>query len=750
MRNNKNMMFLLISLSMLLSPIFMIPSVYSAEIQGTDVPKSSQMLKNPIRVAIYDDANTTKPFYADAASLTNNYTGIQNALLAAGYEVTPLTTNQIYNHELKTAKYDVFIMADNLPKANITNYVLEYWLGGGSLLSMDSAVNFICYTGIMPPESIGTDGNPPYWNYQYSSVQNITARHPVSKSYAINDNFTISNAESSATFSWSALQGTSIASEMVKIATRPGVPNAATVVAYDPQSRGGKVVHLPSPREIEDDAILIDAIEWLCPRPKGRILFDLAHQPYYGIDSWDEPADFPSRFETLRNNLVNRSYTIDKLHSGTSGNLTQSILASYDLLIITSPYINFTSSEVSAVTNWINIGGNLLILGNRWQLAGTFGDRAANINYLLSSFDLKINTSDIGGSAVNYYNEHPTVEGCTQLDCSYSDPGLITYEGSAIPIWGNDANHIIIGAQEYGKGRVILSADLFFLRETYISNQDNLQYAINMVNWLTASDAEILIFVKDHTTTPSPNDNIYRGPVAKALNELEYSFYLTFTEEYLNLSLTDSSYKLVVIDNTLNTILDTVGITLLNFLKAGGYLILDTWTYRNTPHNYLWDYLGFSYAGNYISASPPIVHIWSTTNPIFSTPVHYGANTIESTLNFAATDYTNLTLYNNATAIAGLSLTPDVSGGAIILGVNGHAITNALHLTEYYDDTDDSTYPDGLEIWTNEIAFMWAQIHPETTVSPGIPGYDIFIVFGSIFLTMGLIAIVTIRKKRIL
>ncbi len=746
MRINKNTIFLLISFTMLLSPIFMIPSVHSAEVPEINDPKSAQMFSGPIRVAIYDDANITLPSYSGAASLTNNYSNIQTALLAAGYEVTPLTTNQIYNHELKNARYDVFILADHLPKTNITNFVKEYWLGGGALLSMDSALNFICYMGILPPESAGDDGNSAYWTYQFSSVQNITTRHPVSRSYAINDTFTISGSESSATFSWSALQGTSIANEVVKVATRPGLPNAATVVAYDPQSGGGKVVHLPSPRDLEDDAILIDAIEWLCPRPKGRILFDLAHAPYYGIDSWDEPTDYSPRYEIFRDNLVSRSYTIDKLHSGTSGNLTQSILAPYDLLIITAPNINFTSSEVSAVTNWINSGGNLLILGLRWT-TGAFGDKVENINYLLSSFDLKINTSDSGGPVGNYFIEHPTVEGCTQLDFSYTAPGLITYEGSATPIWGNDVNNMIIGAQEYGQGRVILSADLFFLRDTYIINDDNLQYAINMINWLTASEAEVLIFIQDHSAA-SPNDNIYRGPVATAFNELGTSFHMTFTEEYLNLSLADSSYKLVVIDNTMTTIMDTVGTSLLNFLKSGGYLIIDTWTYRNAAYNYLWDYLGFSYAGNYISISPPIVNIWNPSHAIFSKPANYGADTIETTLNFAATDYTNLTLHSNATSIAGLTLTPDVSGGAIIIGANGHAISNALHLTEYYDDTDDSTYPDGLEIWTNEIAFMWAQITAESPVTPGIPGYDVYLISFAIVFSIGVISVLKIRKIR--
>jgi hypothetical protein len=96
-----------------------------------------------------------------------------------------------------------------------------------------------------------------------------------------------------------------------------------------------------------------------------------------------------------------------------------------------------------------------------------------------------------------------------------------------------------------------------------------------------------------------------------------------------------------------------------------------------------------------------------------------------------------------------LTLTPDVSGGAIIIGANGHAISNALHLTEYYDDIDDSTYPDGLEIWTNEIAFMWAQIVAGTPGTPGgIPGYDVYLISFAIVFSIGVISVLKIRKIR--
>ncbi|MHA1671027.1 MAG: DUF4350 domain-containing protein [Promethearchaeota archaeon] len=691
MRINKKTIFLVISLTMMLSPIFIIPPVYSAEIKEIDAPKSSQMLSNPIRVAIYDDANITKPFYATSAVLINNYSNIQTTLLAAGYEVTTLTTNQIFNHELMNARYDVFIMADNLPKANITNYVLEYWLGGGALLSMDSAVNFICYYGIMPPESAGDDGNGLYWIYQISTDQNITTRYPVSRSYAVNDTFTISGSQSSATFSWSALQGTSIASELTKIATRPGLPDAATVVAFDPQSRGGKVVHLPSPREIEDDAILIDAIEWLCPRPKARILFDLSHYPFYGIDLWDSStyANYTPRYTTMRDDLVSRSYMVDKFYLG---NYTTANLALYDLLIIVLPSVNFTTSEVNDVQNWISDGGSLLILGDNHGLSTQLN----NINELLNGYDLAMNSTDDGATLLDYNEEHPTVEDCTQL--TMINPGLVVVEGSASPIWGNDVNHITIASQEVGEGRIILASDINFVQDSNIGMDDNEQYMINMINWLAASKAEVLIFVTDYN---SPN--YYKTPLSNALNELGIDFYLTSDDYYMNLSMYMYDWELLVIDLPVGVI-DVPTLTVVNdYVKNGGKLIMSTYRVDSNPTHPLWSRLGFAYKQEQPDKSS--LYIWDSSHAIFNTPVDYGEVRFDPFFDYFD-EGDLLRVYQNATSLAGYTVSETENNTNLVLGNGGKTLFNGYLIDQFTGDLDDSTYADNFELWVNEIAYI--------------------------------------------
>jgi len=731
MRNNKNMIFLLISLSMLIFPIFMIPSVYSAEIQGTDVPKSSQMLKNPIRVAIYDEHNVTRPFYSGVGTLTNNFTNIQTALLVAGYEVTTLSTNQIYNHELQSARYDVFVMVDQMPKANITNYVKEYWLGGGSLLSLDSAVSFICYSGILPLESAGDDGFLTYWSYQFSSVQNITVRHPVSRAYNVNDTFTTYYGDF-ATFSWTSLQGTSIASELVKVATISGNADSVTVVAFNPQSEGGKVVHISTRQDLEDDAILLDAIEWLCPRPKARILFDLSHLSYYGLDSWDDVV-LSTVYGIWRDTLVSRGYTIDKLYPSILGNLTASNLLPYDMLFICMPRNNFTSNEVAAVTQWVSNGGGLIAIGEN----SAFIDENNNINYLYGNYDLQL-LSITETNGATYFVEHPTTEACTEITAF--GPGSINYSGDAFPIWGHDASEIYVAGQEYGNGRIVLMSEVSPFRDTDINDVSNLQYAINVANWLTASKAEVLLYV-DEPYSP----NYYRTPVSNALNELGIDFYLTFDDYYLNLSLNLYDWKIVIIDNPWKAFSTSVLTTLNEYVKEGGRLLMSTFRVDLIPTHPLWARLGFAFEQEQPGSSS--LYIWAATHAIFNVPVDYGAARFDPIRDYGD-EGDLLRVYPNATALAGYTATETANNSNIVLGNGGKTLYNGYLIDQFSGDLDDSTYADNFELWVNEIAFMWAQTLPPET-PPGIPGYDMFIVLGSIFLVMGLMAVITVKKKHI-
>ncbi len=399
----------------------------------------SQGVSRTVRVAIYNEPNTTAPSYTThPGTLNNNVTGLKAILQSYGIQVTVLNLHDILAHKLKTADFDVFAMPDNLPRENITNMVYDFWLGGGGLLALDGSALYLCYMGILPPEAIGTDGYATYWGYTGSNI-NITARHPVSKSYAIGD--VITTSPSTLSWNWTTLAVTSIAGDLTKVAQYGGSPTTAAVLAYNPSDRGGRVVS-GQPDLVYDylpqlNAMLADAVNWLCPRPKARILYDLTHEPWYGVDSWDlgftHYTTFPKYYD-WRDELVSRSYTFDKLYPSSAGNLTLANLAPYDVLVEAAPSLNFTASEVSAVTSWIAAGGGLLAMGDNPGL----GDQNKDINYLLSPYNLRMNLT-LGGSGGIYdvFLKHPASEACSVI--SPSGPGSSELLGYRLSYCGRPA-----------------------------------------------------------------------------------------------------------------------------------------------------------------------------------------------------------------------------------------------------------------------------------------------------------------------
>ncbi len=302
---------------------------------------TAEYVPRDIRVAIYNETNFTAPAYATfPGSINNNVTGLMDILVGFGYDVTILDVHDISNYELTTANYDVFCLVDNFPRENITSRVMDFWLGGGGLLVFDGSAGFLCSFGILPPEALGTDGNPAYWAYDGNDMV-FTGLHPITQSYSL----PVSAASGSGGFNWDfiALQGTSIGADLTKVASTTVSPNDASILAFDPSSRGGRVVTIAHDLEWvqlpELYPLYADSVDWLAPKPKARILYDLTHQPWCPTDTWEWNGD-GNYLTTWRNGLVANSFTVDKLHPSVLGNLTPENLAPYDLLVTNQPMVN--------------------------------------------------------------------------------------------------------------------------------------------------------------------------------------------------------------------------------------------------------------------------------------------------------------------------------------------------------------------------------------------------------------------------
>jgi hypothetical protein len=180
----------------------------------------------------------------------------------------------------------------------------------------------------------------------------------------------------------------------------------------------------------------------------------------------------------------------------------------------------------------------------------------------------------------------------------------------------------------------------------------------------------------------------------------------TFRPEYFNLSLNLQEWELVICDA--NSMSHAPNYPFIQaHLEAGGKLIMRDFNFRY-PGFPLFHYLGFDGRGEdeRIIDGPPEVYLWDTFHSVFNRPVDYGETYVNASVNHFYTDWTSVMLFDNATALAGLTPTSEENMSAIILSDNGQALCNMFSISQYYEDTDDSTYPDNFELWLNEIAYM--------------------------------------------
>lgn len=658
-----------------------------------DTALPAQFVEETLRVAVYAEDNTSLPSYATGGVYTDHYANVISLLDSAGYAVTALTTQDILDHKLKVVDFDVFVLPNNGPKDEIVELVVDFWIGGGGVLNFDNSVGFCFYGGLIDPIYEGNDQGGIMWDVIGSDLwpnMTITTRNPVTKVYTVGDWY----LQSGVLTIFNPAMIATIGPRYVPLAVTNHTPTSYMIFGLDNPDRGGRFVHFPgncSDIPAWQNQMIIDAIDWLTPRPKGRILFDLTHLAAYGVDPWDANEWGFEFYYIWRDALVGRGYTFDKLQPSAAGNLTSSNLEDYDMLVLPMSAYNYTNSEISDVTSWVSNGGGLLVFGDQTYAL----DDKQEQNRMLGAFDLWNNYTVALDNTIDGSEIHPLNEYCATL--TFAGPGALNHSGAAYPIRTDINGRTAVAGQEYGEGRVILTGDLDFLGHNQIGLADNWQFGVNVANWLTAATARVLVYADSSTNPLHPNIVPEKGPVALALNDLGEPFFLTSDIDFFNISLFRDSWDLIVFDNN-NYFTNTFQPHLIDFVESGGKVVFNTWFLDPATG----DYFGVDLNGTI--GSPPDMFLWEPDHPIFNFPVDYGASTMNTTLDLSfGTDAMNYTTYANATPLAGYS----GSGVAIALGAGGNVIVNGPLLASYTDDTDDSTYPDNLEMWINQIGFLY-------------------------------------------
>jgi hypothetical protein len=669
---------------------------YSTEILNDDLLTSELPNDRVFRVALYNETNSSTPNYANGG-MNTNYSAIHSLLATAGYDVDIVTLANIQNYELTLANYDVLVLADNCPRENITDLVKEFWLGGGGVLSLDSSISYIAYAGILYRENeTVSDGWTDFWAYATVENSTIPDRHPVTQSYQDGDLLRVTTSSSWANIKKAAFNTTSVWPRTTILAESTLDADWVRAVAVDPTiypsiskpaDKGGKVVQIGTAGggnswATDYESMIVDAINWLAPRPRARMAYDFSHAPRLSVDAWDAFSgvwDANHSYAALRNEYVLRQYTFDKFYPSATGNFTAARLAEYDIMIICWPDFNYTEAERAALLDWVDAGGGLILLGDRNLLVG-WGPGYKHINFLLEDFDMYLgeyNILDDRDTSIAT-PAHPTTEGCANVMVSWRNYINITGP-SAQAVWKYEKN-VAIAAQEYGDGRVMLFSDMnaldnFFVNET-AAVTDNWIFAINVANWLAAADAKVLVYSDD----PYSN-GVSNSAVPRVLNQMEIPFYLTWRWAALNNSLNGTWYgdewDLVIVDNV-NFIISGVYSGILDYLQTGRQLIMTTFGVAYHPNDPLWAYMGANYSEGWDSNEP--AYIWDSNHPVFDGAISYAAPSLNVSNAFFADDGDKLTVFDNATALAGFTATEAEDNASIVLRNDGQTLLNTFLL----------------------------------------------------------------------
>jgi hypothetical protein len=185
--------------------------------------------------------------------------------------------------------------------------------------------------------------------------------------------------------------------------------------------------------------------------------------------------------------LVKLGHTVETLPSGgsiTYGNSSNTQdLSRYDVFVVDEPNIRFTSAEKTAIINFVNNGGGLLIVGNHngsdrnsdgWDAPAIWNDLMNNNtiqnNLFGFSFDATVNFSQLSSNVLTNSSSNVILNGSqgavTQLEFNNGASVTVNTANNANVrglIWRSSVtqnnSNIMAGSSTYGNGRVFFVGD---------------------------------------------------------------------------------------------------------------------------------------------------------------------------------------------------------------------------------------------------------------------------------------------------
>ena len=273
-----------------------------------------------------------------------------------------------------------------------------------------------------------------------------------------------------------------------------GGADRADIPVFEPV-KDEYIIEQPESAEFVDDP---------SERDPGFVLVDLNHQNDFDL----------AEIRYLDNRLAVRNHEIVTY----TGQDLESALRSANAFVVIAPLAEFTESEVRAVTEYVERGGRLLLIGDPNSFAFRFVETEFQLNLFVESDDIPLNSLanefdiifngdyafNLGENDANFKNlliEKPEMAetaffaginklvmyGAHSLDLGGSATALITANDETFSSVTDRAGGLVLAASS-ADDNVLAIGDIEFLFAPNYTAHDNAAFIANIADFLTETD----------------------------------------------------------------------------------------------------------------------------------------------------------------------------------------------------------------------------------------------------------------------
>lgn len=189
---------------------------------------------------------------------------------------------------------------------------------------------------------------------------------------------------------------------------------------------------------------------------------------------WDDTHDLDGdsltgNYFDLYDLLTATGFVVDEL---TSGLIQYELLTDYDILVIVDPEIDFSSSEIADIQEWILAGGAMFAIVDTGY--------PVSLNTLLTPYGVQMTEIGSGSGTTNNITSHPITQNVNSIFYNLAWKIEVTPPSMTLA-WTTESYEFLSTTEG---GEVVVISDSNVMDNSYLHQADNTQLLLNIFNWI--------------------------------------------------------------------------------------------------------------------------------------------------------------------------------------------------------------------------------------------------------------------------